>query len=196
MYTWGYIKNATLAKLDLEEAEANAMNMLSRFIYYANEAIVQISSAVKPKHTFFEITVDDSNANSLITMPTDFIAFGDDINYIIEYDCLINKNVRRRANDDDFEYVGNNQIMFHTHGKYFISYDAIWIFFSNPAEEDVLEVPADILSCLPSYIASQCMKIDDETMATILKNEYEVFLARVNDTNYKNTKNFRIEGDW
>ena len=195
MYTWGYIKGATLAKLDLEEAEANAMNMLNRFPYYANEAMVQISSAVKPKHTFFEIEITDDNLETLITMPTDFIAFGDDVNYIIEFNIL-NEKVRRSATDDDFDYVGNNQLLFHNKGKYFISYDAIWMFFGNPREDEILEIPADIINCLPSYIASQCMKIDDETMATILKNEYEVFLARVNDTNYKKTKSFRIEGDW
>lgn len=196
-YNWGYIRNATLAKLDLSAEEADAMNMSDRFVYYANEAIVQISSAVKPKHTFFEFEATEDNIDSLITMPEDFIAFGDDVNYLIYNDKLIDKKVRREANDnDDFEYVGSNQIMFHTIGKYLISYDAIWTFFSNPADKDILEMPADVISCLPSYIASQCMKIDDETMSTILKNEYEVFVARINDTNYKSTKKFRIEGDW
>lgn len=196
MYTWGYIKNATLAKLDLEESEANTMNLLNRFIYYANECIVQISSTVKPKHTFFEVTVDDTNVDTLIKMPTDFIAFGDDVNYIICHDDLINKNVRRVATDEDFEYVGTNQIVFHTVGRYLISYDALWIFLSNQSDNDVLEIPVDIIVCIPSYIASQCMKVDNEERATIMRNEFEVMLARVNDTNYKNTKSFRIEGDW
>ena len=129
-------------------------------------------------------------------MPDDFIAFGDDINYIIYEDELINKKVRRQANDDDFQYVGNNQLLFNTKGKYFISYDAIWIFFKSQNDEQTLEIPVDILNCLPSYIASQCMKTIDEVRASILRNEYEIFIARVNDTNYKNTKNFRIEGDW
>jgi hypothetical protein len=196
MYTWGYIKNATLAKLDLEESEANTMNLLNRFIYYANECIVQISSTVKPKHAFYEVNVDDTNVDTLIKMPTDFIAFGDDINYIIRHDDLINKNVRRIATDEDFEYVGTNQIVFHTVGRYLISYDALWIFLSNQSDNDVLEIPVDIIVCIPSYIASQCMKVDNEERATIMRNEFEVMLARVNDTNYKNTKSFRIEGDW
>ena len=196
MYTWGYIKNATLAKLDMSENDANRQGLIGRFSFYANEAITQISSTVKPKHTFFEVNVTEDNVNTLITMPEDFIAFGDDVNYIVEIDPLVNKSIRRRAYDDDFEYVGYNQILCNKVGKYIISYDAIWIFFNNQADNLTLEVPADILNCLPSYIASECLKIDDENKATILRNEYEVFLSRVNDTNYKNTKNFRIEGDW
>lgn len=196
MYTWGYIKNVTLAKLDLDEGEANVMNLLSRFMYYANEAIVQISSTVKPKHTFYEIVIDDTNLDTLITMPSDFIAFGDDVNYVIYDDPLLDRKIRRRTDDEDFTYVGNNQICFHTLGKFFISYDALWIFFTDQSESTILEVPVDILNCLPSYIASQCMKIDDQYKASELRNEYEILLARINDTNYKNTKTFKIEGDW
>jgi hypothetical protein len=59
-----------------------------------------------------------------------------------------------------------------------------------------LDVPRDILDCLPSYIASQCMKIDDEYKASVYRNEYEIFLARIDNTHYKNVKTIEIEGDW
>ena len=38
-YTWGYIKENTLAKLNLDEEEANQQNFLSRFPYYANTSM-------------------------------------------------------------------------------------------------------------------------------------------------------------
>ena len=47
MYTWGYIKENILNKLNLEEEEANQLGFLSRFPYYANEAMTQICSAYK-----------------------------------------------------------------------------------------------------------------------------------------------------
>lgn len=194
MYTWGYIKNVTLAKLDLEEQEAGNQNLLERFYYFANEAITQICSAVKPKHTFFEVEITNDNIGHAITMPDDFISFGNDINKLFyneygRFHC-------REACDDDFEYIGYNQILCKTTGIFFISYNARWITFSNQDDDYQIDVPTDILDCLPSYIASQCFKIDDDYKASVFRNEYEVFLARIDDTDFRNTKTFRIEGDW
>ena len=36
MYTWGYLKENTLSKLNLGEEEANQQGFLSRLPYYAN----------------------------------------------------------------------------------------------------------------------------------------------------------------
>ena len=57
MYTWGYLKDSILSKLDLEEEEAENMNYLKRFIFYANEAMTQICSSVMPKRTYFEVEI-------------------------------------------------------------------------------------------------------------------------------------------
>ena len=47
-YQWNDLKNTILAKMDLTEEEANIQNLINRFPYYANEAITQICSSVKP----------------------------------------------------------------------------------------------------------------------------------------------------
>lgn len=194
MYTWGYIKNVTLAKLDLQESEAEKQNLLSRFYYFANEAITQICSTIKPKHTFFEIDVTDENLYTPITMPADFISFGNDVNKLVFSEH--GKSYCREAYDDDFEYIGYNQIVCKTIGRFFVSYNARWITFTNQDGNYEIDVPTDILDCLPSYIASQCFKIDDEYKASVFRNEYEIFLSRIDDTDFRNTKTFRIEGDW
>ena len=36
MYTWGYIKDAALAYLDMNEVEAQNHGLLKRFPFYAN----------------------------------------------------------------------------------------------------------------------------------------------------------------
>lgn len=229
MYTWGYLKNVALAKLDLtnDEDEVNEQNLLEKFIYYANEVITQISSSVKPKATFASFDVVDEEyidrhygsptgtntyesiakdngktlVFSVVTMPTDFVSFGDDVNWVIKDGHMM------CTDDEDFRYVGHNQLMFFGTGKYSISYNARWIDFSNVPSVDgtystgvydsfVIPVPADILDCIPSYIASQCFKIDDQYKAQVFRNEYEMFVARIDDTTYKNTKTFTIGGDW
>lgn len=195
MYTWGYIKDASLAKLDLEEDDAIELNLLNRFSYFANEAITQICSAIKPKATYFEVVVTENEIGKLVTMPKDFVSFGSDV-------CTrtYSKNgviTCEEAHDDVFSYKGYNKLLFYAIGTYQISYNARWIKFDEDTPEDVvLEVPADILDCIPSYIAAQCYKIDDEYKASVYRNEYEMFLSRIDDTRYNDTKTFKIEGDW
>ena len=81
--------------------------------------------------------------------------------------------------------------------NYFISYNARWYTFNKSLPDDeVIDVPNDILECIPSYIASQCYKIDDEYKASVFRNEYEIMLSRIDNSNFKNTKTIKIEGDW
>ena len=57
MYTWGYIVDAALHKLDMNRETAQQYGYLDKMSYFANEAITQICSAVKPKRTFAIFTV-------------------------------------------------------------------------------------------------------------------------------------------
>lgn len=56
MFTYGYIREATMAHLDIDETEAEAMHLLSRFHIYANEAM-QAICASKPMYKYIDITV-------------------------------------------------------------------------------------------------------------------------------------------
>lgn len=233
MYTWGYLKNAALAKLDLDTEvgtdEVTNYNFINRFHIYANEVMTQICSTIKPKRTFFEVdvfdvcrTIDgkmyidnveyeglilssdgkiitDSNgtvvmykSGTLITMPLDFISFGDDV---CTRQC---DNIISECHDDVLMYKGYNQIICTARGTYDISYNARWYTFLPSTDENTVldSIPMDILDCIPSYIAHQCYKIDDEYKSSVYRNEYEIFLSRIDDTYFKNTKTFTIGGDW
>lgn len=233
MYNWGYLKNAALAKLDLDTQvgteEVTNYNFVNRFHIYANEVITQVCSAIKPKRTFFEVdTFDkfeikedgtyvdnvkvtgvtlsadgkkllDNNNNvlkyklgTLITMPSDFISFGDDVCTILSNGFLT------ECHDNILLYKGYNQIICTCVGTYNISYNARWYTFTSSMSEttDLSFIPMDILDCIPSYIAHQCYKIDDEYKSAVYRNEYELFLSRIDDTNFKTTKTFSIGGDW
>lgn len=206
-YTWGYIKSAALAKLDLAEPTDNetdryVTNLISRFVYYANEVITQVCSAIKPKRTFVSVTVTEDDLTSgqylvdISTLVDDFISFGDDV-CTIRYYNVYGVEVTEECHDDDFEYKGQFNIAFYTEGTYSISYNARWYTFGlEDGNSTNIAVPNDILDCIPSYIASQCFKIDDEYKAQVFRNEYEMFLARIEDVNYSQTKTIKIGGDW
>lgn len=199
-YTWGYIKDVSLSKLDLEEPEATVQNLLSRFPFYANEVITQVCSSIKPKYTFVNFVIGKQDVGVAKNMPTDFVSFGDDICYELAEERNWQGDIRvvkKELHDDDYEYLGYNQVVFKHPGNYFISYNARWYTFNKSLSDDeVIDIPNDILECIPSYIASQCYKIDDEYKASVFRNEYEIMLSRIDNSNFKNTKTIKIEGDW
>lgn len=193
MYTWGYIKESALSKLNLNEDEANQLGFLSRFPYYANEAMTQICSAIKPKDAMLEIIVDDTNKNILITFPDEFVAFDDDVAEVKYEDS----DEFVEAYDDVLQYVGYNQVMCARKGTYHIPYKARWFFFTKELRNsDIVSAPADICDAIPLYIVSQCYKIDDEKKAAIYRNEYEIFLARIDNTSFKAQRTLSIGGGW
>ena len=196
MYTWGYLKDVCLSKLDLEEDEATIQNLLSRFPFYANEAMTQICSSIKPKYDFAHFVITNDTLTVAQEMPSDFISFGDDVCYELRKNS--NGELEQiELHDDDFIYSGYNKVIFKHTGDFYISYNARWFTFGKSIDDSTeLNVPNDILDSIPSYIASQCYKIDDDYKAQVYRNEYELMLARIDNTNYKNTKTIKIEGDW
>lgn len=205
-YEWSYIKLMCLAKLDMDDDEASTHGLIDRFPLYANEAMTQICS-LKPKHAYVEIIVNEPNTVVDITEHVDdFISFGDDVDYVEKYELegYFAEGARYKllpaceTSDEDFIYQGDSKLKFFEAGKYLISYDARWHTFAAGLIEDTefINAPNDVLDCLPSYIVSQCFKIDDENKSAIFRNEFEVALSRLNDVNYKNTKTFKIGGGW
>ena len=195
MYTWGYIKENALAKLNLEEREANELGFLSRFPYYANEAMTQICSAVKPREKFVEIVISEEhkNLNKALVMPDDFISFNDDIVTLVTENGAIISDIGA----DFIEYFGYNEVVCKAYGTYRIPYNARWFFFTKETHNaEVIPAPADVCDAIPSYIASQCYKMDDEVKAATYRNEFEMFLARIDDTSFRRQRTFHIGGDW
>lgn len=193
MYTWGYIKENTLSKLKLTEEEANQQNFLASFTYYANEAMTQICSGVKPNEKYLFTAIGEQNRYLVAKMPEDFISFSNSPIYFKRN----NEDAYSEVSDEYVEYFGYNEILCKEIGFYKIPYNARWIFFTKEMHNNTeITAPADICDALPSYIASQCLKIDDEVKAAIYRNEFEMFLARIDDTSVRSQKTLHIGGGW
>lgn len=266
-FTYGYIREATMAHLDLDETEAQAMDILKRFPIYANEAM-QAICASKPKYEYVDVKIvkkfaplvldganfilaseeqikqleewlntpederpDEStlptfaNQTQLqsywheqhvyevgekISMETDFIAFAnkqcykyvdkqykfsDEYNYEYAYvpSEMVHKTSRELAKVDyDFSYIGKSQLKFYKEGQYMIPAKFMWfVFESGITDEDELNIPSDILSCIPLYIAAICLQIDNPSRAQIKRSEFEMALARCTATDFMETNSFR-----
>lgn len=257
MYTYGYIREATMAHLDLNESEAQAMNVLQRFPIFANEAI-QAISACKPKYEYFKaiivkefrplketinsnyvieyepvtdeewtiikdgghLTLDNQEVNladeydlreyyknkdtylvnEIIQMKDNFISFTDKQSFkIVEINVFnseefiisdneIKKEIKRVKKDVDYKtdllFVGQNELVFLQPGEYYVPYKAFWYRFeSAQSDETELDIPSDIITCIPLYIASVILQIDNLQKAQIIRSEFEMAVARINVTN-------------
>lgn len=267
-FTYGYIREATMAHLDLDETEAQAMDILKRFPIYANEAM-QAICASKPKYEYVDVLVVKKfaplvleGANFLLAtkeqikqledwlripeeerppedtlpifanrtqledywherkvyevgekvgMETGFIAFANKqcYKYVenkpkrVPEDILFNyadlppklepKFLRLRAEVDyDFSYIGKAQLKFYREGRYMIPAKFMWyIFESGISDDQELDIPSDILSCIPLYIAAICLQIDNPTRAQIKRSEFEMSLARCTSTDFMENNEFR-----
>ena len=194
----------------MSEEEANQQNFLSQFPYYANEAMTQICSAVKSNDKYYRIDVfpntdkykdEKYHCDDIITMPDDFLVFSDDA-LIFKQKLYIDDRVISDASfeeveNDYIEYYGYNEVICHNTGVYHIPYKARWFFFTKDLSNNtVITAPADVCEAIPSYIVSQCLKIDDELKAATYRNEFEIFLARIDNTSLRSSKNIKIGGGW
>lgn len=239
MITWGYIKQATLAKMDLSVDAAVDQGLIEKMPFYANEALTEITSSIKAKRAYADFKVADRNevlncisqtygqdamyfvldhscdlstateaqCNALkvyeqyvyvgdtIKMPDDFVAWSNDTNWRLVKDCS-GHDTLEPLKDTEFAQRGN-KLIFMKPCICKIAYFAKWFFFTPTTQDDAeLDIPDDILVCLPSYIASQLFKIDDEQKSSIYRNEYEMALARINENDYATNKVINNGGDW
>lgn len=234
MFTYGYVKNAILAKMNLSEQEALEQGLIDSIVYYLNECLTQITSTIKPKYSHISViayeneipipdelrvpdgveTIEDKERRELATkeylkdkvvvgevysMPDDFIAFsGKSIICLQQKDKL--GHIFYQAPQElhsEIAYISNNKVIFLRPGKFIVTYDAQWPFFKDETLDSVqLEIPDDIVMCLPSYVASQLWKIDDERKAAIYRNEFEMAFARINNADPRGNLTLSVEGGW
>lgn len=250
MFTYGYIREAALAHLDIDETEAEAMHLLQRFHLYANEAMLAICAS-KPMYQYIDVTVVDKfdplvmsgsflrpataaeiawnieeqgtpnfvfandvqtaayyhergiyEVREIIPMRDNFIAFANKQAFkIIEYMPSVAEQLEAELRgytlpatgeqkvearqELDFSYLGQNKLKFYKAGRYLIPGKFLWFRFdSGIGDTDEIEMPSDILLTIPLYIASICLQIDNMGKAQIMRQEFEMALARCTSTDF------------
>jgi hypothetical protein len=185
MKKWSEIRQGIINKLFMDEQEVNSENDVyaAKFAYFANECLNQIANSVKPRVAVFDVVTTDKNVEE--TMPDDFLSFADMINYL------------DGRPDPTVIYLGDKHIMLPEKGRYQIFYNALWKPISEENMDDSdLPIDQSVLNCIPSYVASQILAEDDIQRSTILKNEYELMLSRL-DTNIMYQQNsYKSTGGW
>lgn len=97
--------------------------------------------------------------------------------------------------DGDFSYISKNQLKVYKPGKYLIPGRFLWYRFdSGISDEEELDMPSDILLTIPLYVASICLQIDNLQKAQIVRNEFEMALARCTSTDFMTLND--VPSDW
>lgn len=184
MKKWSEIKQATLNKLFLEESEAQQQGYLAKFQYLANEALNIIANGVKPRIAVLDHTTDVDN--QVVEMPSDFLSFADMIGYL------------NGVENPEILYLTDRLVMLKKRGDYKLLYNALWheITTTDITEDSELEIDASVLNCLPTYMASQLLSQDDIQRSTILKNEFELMLARLDTNIMYESNHYQSTGGW
>lgn len=188
MKKWSEIRQGIINKLFMDEDEVNSENenYASKFAYFANECLNQIANGVKPRIGVLELNATEENIT--VDMPDDFLSFADMVNYL--------DNVA----DPIIVHITDKKIMLPKKGSYKIFYNALWEpiteDYMNDQEQPDLPIDQSVLNCIPTYVAAQILAEDDVQRSTILKNEYELMLSRL-DTNIMYQENhFKSTGGW
>lgn len=215
MNKWSQIKTVILDKLFLSLEEAQMEGFVDKFQHLANECLIRIANDVKENIKLFEFNVyetqDDLDdaviedgavlgtdgiyrlvdveyhlIDTLISMPSDFISYDNEI----EYD----------GDEDDYgiRYMGRNKLMIDSEGFYRVSYNALYpeITLSDITNDTVLDIDNSVLYCIPSYVASQLLLQNDPQRSIMLRNEFELFVSRLDNNVLYDIQNFRSKGGW
>jgi hypothetical protein len=155
---------------------------------------INLADDVATKEYYTKNNIYELNTN--IRMPDDFISFTNKQtfkrtvnkfnpeNFI--YDNWTTNEAERLEPvnyNKDIMFSDNNSVMCLKEGEYLVPYKCVWYLFTSalPDTEEI-DMPIDILNCLPLYIASVVLQIDYAQKAQIKRSEFELALSRVSVT--------------
>jgi hypothetical protein len=150
-----------------------------------------------------EYLKDKAVVGDRITMPKDFLAFSGKpyyfgfLRYCKEEEKAYWLKAIKETNIEQLVHIEDKTVVAKIAGKFFITYDAIWPTFVDQMTDEIeLDIPFDILNCIPSYVASQLWKIDDERKSNMFRNEFEVLFTRINNSDPREVRHISTEGGW
>lgn len=83
--------------------------------------------------------------------------------------------------DAEVLYLNSRQLALPKDGNYTIWYNSEYPSIEDYTDEELTWLPKNVAKLIPSYVAGQLLSTEDLTRSTILKNEFETMLARIDD---------------
>lgn len=187
----------------------NVIYVINNTRYALINDVIYCDDATQTTYPFVHLHVVEEP----IIMPDDFLSFGN----MVGSKITKNKDVYSGKEEQVLErfvpahYVTRSGIYLKDAGKYVIYYNALWEEITDnytkqteyddnnkPIAGANAELPQDksILAILPQYIAFNVIAQDDVQRATVLKNDYELLLARLDNTTQYDTEDYSSVKGW
>lgn len=139
-----------------------------------------------------------------VIMPDDFISFGNMVGRrkYVKIDPYYNTRETYEENYVPSHYVKRDGICFEKDGVYTVYYNSLWEEITDDYTKypynGTVDLPQDrsVLSILPQYIAFNILAQDDIQRSTIIKNDYETLLARLDTSTEYDLENYESTRGW
>lgn len=219
MKYWSEIVKATLYKLGIEENDEDSTEYTDKMPIIANECLSTIANDIRACIKRINIVTDSKN-NEVI-MPDDFLAFSGlaimfrnkneivyhpDV-YYTDWNSLIlpDKGVYTISYNAKYGEIPNSIIQKNMEAyntfdltKSYTGTQFKNVFGIGVDSEDIVfnGISSSVLECLPTYIASQLLLQDDAQKSTMLRNEFEVLVQRLENNIMFQNESFVSKGGW
>ena len=209
--TWGEIKLIALQTMFSNEGQALAVDDINQEYLYAmpgkaNEAMQQIAAVGRPILKEWHITVaegtGETETEDMLTLPAVEkryrIRMG---HYLPRFRCIDRGAVMLDDGvcydvAEDWSVEGDDVLVLpgSVTGVYTVWYRAYpQTITADTPDDEVIDMTEDAAVLIPLYIAAELYKEDELAMATVLRNEYEDGLQKVQAAWQSSAGGMRVE---
>lgn len=209
--TWGEIKLIALQTMFSNEGQALAVDDINQEYLYAmpgkaNEAMQQIAAVGRPILKEWHITVaegaEETETEDMLTLPAVEkryrIRMG---HYLPRFRCIDRGAVMLDDGvcydvAEDWSVEGDDVLVLpgSVTGVYTVWYRAYpQTITADTPDDEVIDMTEDAAVLIPLYIAAELYKEDELAMATVLRNEYEDGLQKVQAAWQSSAGGMRVE---
>lgn len=209
--TWGEIKLIALQTMFSNEGQALAVDDINQEYLYAmpgkaNEAMQQIAAVGRPILKEWHITVaegaGETETEDMLTLPAVEKRYRIRMrHYLPRFRCIDRGAVMLDDGvcydvAEDWSVEGDDVLVLpgSVTGVYTVWYRAYpQTIAADTPDDAVIDMPEDAAVLIPLYIAAELYKEDELAMATVLRNEYEDGLQKVQAAWQSSAGGMRVE---
>lgn len=210
--TWGDVKLIALQTMFSNEGPALSVDDINQEYLYAmpgkaNEAMQQIAAVGRPilKDWYVKIAegADETVTEDMLTLPAAEKRYKIRLShYVQRFRCIDRGTVMLDDGDiydvaEDWSLEGDDVLVIpgNVEGEYTVWYRAYpQTITAQTPDDEAIDMTPDAAALIPLYIAAELYKEDELAMATVLRNEYEDGLQKLQATWQAGTMSMRTEG--
>lgn len=210
--TWGDVKLIALQTMFSNEGPALSVDDINQEYLYAmpgkaNEAMQQISAVGRPILKEWHVKIaegaDEAVTDTLLILPAAEKRYKIRLSfYAPRFRCIDRGRVMLDDGDiydvaEDWSLEGDDVLVIpgNVEGEYTVWYRAYpQTITAQTPDEEAIDMPPDAAALIPLYIAAELYKEDELAMATVLRNEYEDGLQKLQAAWQAGTMSMRAEG--